>query len=113
MARSLLPAGGLHELRAKHKLGWEYFDALVHLAQAGAILSRQEVTFGMRFVVASLWTVAANARPMAVEKLKLSGNDYIACIIVMIGYNICAMLCRMEWSCLPTSGLKLYTAIGQ
>jgi len=30
---------------------------------------------------------------MAVEKLKLSGNDYIACIIVMIGYNICAMLC--------------------
>lgn len=65
-------------------MGWEYFDALVHLAQAGATLSKSEVAFGMRFVVASMWTVADNARPMAVEKLMLAGNDWPCLIIVII-----------------------------
>lgn len=55
--------------------GWEYFDALVHLAQAGARLSKSEVAYGMRYVVASLWALADNARPMAVEKLRLAGQS--------------------------------------
>jgi hypothetical protein len=71
-----LPAGGLHELRAKHELGWAYFDSLVMLSQAGATLSAAQRAFGTRYVVASLWVFAENARPMAIEKLLLSGLIY-------------------------------------
>jgi len=72
-----MPEGGLQQLRVLHDTGWEYFDSLVALAQAGAALSSSQRSYGMRYVVASLWVRAENARPMAVEKLLLSGliND--------------------------------------
>lgn len=76
----MLPEGGLQKLREKLKLGWKYFDALAHLAQAGAPLTRAEEAYGQRFVIASMWVVAENARPKAIEKLKLTGNQFICCI---------------------------------
>ena len=69
------PPGGLHELRVRHKTGWDYFDALVHLAQAGAKLTKMELAYGLRYVAASMWVLSDNARPMAMEKLLLSGES--------------------------------------
>ena len=65
------PSGGLQELRRLHKEGWEYFDTLVMLAQAGTTLTNSQLAYGLRYVVASLWSFAENARPMALEKLKI------------------------------------------
>jgi hypothetical protein len=73
----------LHGLRDKHRLGWDYFDALVYLAQANAKLTKQESAYGMRYVVASLWVFADNARPMAIEQLKLTGDSQCCCVLLL------------------------------
>lgn len=95
------PEGGLSELRQKHMAGWEYFDALVHLAQAGARLSKSQVAYGMRYVVASLWALADNARPMAVEKLRLAGQSTSA------STSVCFSSCSSTTAPPPMCVIKL------
>lgn len=96
-----MPAGGLQELREKHRAGWVYFDALVHLAQAGEKLSKTELAYGLRYVVASLWVVADNARPMAIEKLKLTGK---LLVLMLIACNLVTMY--VIYACLELKDLK-------
>lgn len=90
-----IPEGGLHGLRDKHRLGWEYFDALITLAQAGVTLTIKQLAYGQRYVVASLWVYADNARPMAIEKLTLKGS-VLCCVMLCYDALLCygAMLLR-------------------
>jgi hypothetical protein len=80
------PEGGLHQLRVFHDHGWPYFEGLVMLSLAGGRLTTAQLAFATRYVVASLWVFAENARPMAVEKLLLSGFIYYThiCITVLL-----------------------------
>ena len=62
------------------------------LSQAGARLSTSQLAYGLRYVVASLWVYAENARPMAVEKLTLSGsidNILLICLFYLIMFHYC------------------------
>jgi len=77
------PEGGLQQLRELHELGWPYFNSLVMLSQAGATLSPSQCAYGLRFVVASLWVYTENARPMALEKLTLTGPTLMLCNYIL------------------------------
>ena len=77
------PRGGLKEIRDNLHDGWDYFDALVAVAQAGKELTESEYTECLRYVLATLWGYDNNARPLAIETLcledvqiKLEGHDF-------------------------------------
>jgi hypothetical protein len=79
------PVGGLQELRHWHDVGWAYFGSLVMLSKAGAKLNASQIAYGTRFTVSSMWTVVENARPMAVEMLRLSGYvTFLFCLLSLL-----------------------------
>ena len=78
------PRGGLKQIRANLHDGWDYFDALVAVAQAGYQLKESEYNECLRYVLATLWGYDGNARSLAIEELclddvqiKLEGRDFV------------------------------------
>jgi hypothetical protein len=66
--------GGLQELRTLLLAGWDYFDSLVAISQAGCSLDACQLAFGLRFTVASLYALEECARAMVLEKVLLAGK---------------------------------------
>jgi hypothetical protein len=65
------PRDGLRQIQDNLHDGWDYFDALVAMAQAGHQLSESQYTECLRYVLATLWGYDNNARSLAIEKLCL------------------------------------------
>jgi hypothetical protein len=81
---NMYPRDGLRQLRENLDDGWEYFDALVGLAQCGYILNEAQYLECLRYVLSTLWGYDGNARALAIEKvcvddeaLSVGDHDFI------------------------------------
>lgn len=61
-------------LRDMHAKGFGVFSDILAVRQAGTQLNVNQIAYCNRYILASLYTWKENARPMALEHLKLSGK---------------------------------------